>query len=102
MSQCDKYFNNMTNFMRHFIENHTNEIVTIAKNSSYLTSASLVFGSAVEFMNENVGAVGGTIGIATWALNYHFNKKKLLLDKEYKIKDYELKAAQQKRRSNDN
>ena len=65
-------------------------IANIMKGFSYIVSACLVtvdFASgSITFMNQNIGAVGGLLGIATFILNWVYkqkeeNRKKRLEDK---------------------
>jgi len=60
-------------------------IAAIAKTASYSTSAGMIFSSTADFMNHNVGVVGGLIGIATWLVNWYYRDKELKI----KIKDNE-------------
>ena len=66
-------------------------IANIMKMFSYIVSACLVTvdfaENSIAFMNENVGTVGGLLGIATFILNWVYkqkeeNRKKRLEDKD--------------------
>lgn len=84
--------------MKHFIEQNTNEISAIAKNSSYLTSLGLMFGSITDFMNDNIGFIGGLLGGATLGINFYFERERKKTYREYQEKDYQLKKQALKRR----
>jgi hypothetical protein len=67
--------------MSQYITEHSQQIANIAKNISYSTSAGMMASSAADFMNDNVGVVGGLLGLATLAVNTYYRRK------EYKIKE---------------
>lgn len=87
--------------MKQLLDERAGEVAIILKNSTYLTSIGLISSAAFDFLNNNIGVVGAGLGLATFMLNYYFNKKKLELDTKYKQKDYELRAKSLKRRSDD-
>ncbi len=65
---------------------HASEIATVAKTITYSTSVGLMVGSTMDFMNENVGVVGGIGMFATWLLTWIYKQK------EYKLKEIEMRA----------
>ena len=65
---------------------HASEIATVAKTITYSTSVGLMVGSTMDFMNENVGVVGGIGMFATWVLTWVYKQK------DNRRKDIEMKA----------
>lgn len=52
-------------------------------------------------MNENVGVVGGILGITTVCINLYFEKRKDKRDEKYQNEELNLKKESYKRRAND-
>jgi len=67
--------------MRQYLAEHSQQVADIAKTISYSTSAGMMFSSAADYMNDNVGVVGGLLGIVTLAINTYYRHK------EYKLKE---------------
>jgi len=65
--------------MRQYLTEHSQQVADVAKNISYSTSAGMMFSSAADYMNENVGVVGGLLGIATLAINTHYRHKEFIV-----------------------
>ena len=50
--------------------------------STYFTSAGLLVGSAMDWLNQNASAVGVIIAICTFCLNWYYQRKRLKMERE--------------------
>ena len=47
-----------------------------ATGATYFTSAGLFIGSAMDWLNQNAGAVGVLIALATFSVNLYYQRKR--------------------------
>ena len=73
--------------MNHFLESHAGEVAVTAKAASYSVSIGMIASSTMNFMNENVGFIGGVLGIGTFFLNWVYKRK------EHKLKEIVAQAS---------
>jgi hypothetical protein len=50
--------------------------VKVASGATYFTSAGLFVGSAMDWLNQNAGAVGVMIALATFSVNLYYQHKR--------------------------
>lgn len=51
------------------------KIAAVATGSTYTISTGLVAGGAMDYLNNNAGAIGVFIGLATFAVNWYYRHK---------------------------
>lgn len=65
--------------MSNLLHGHAGIVADAAKTVSYSTSVGLMASATADFMNDNVGVIGGILGIATWVLNWVYKDKDIKL-----------------------
>ena len=52
-----------------------------ATGATYFTSAGLFIGSTMDWLNQNAGAVGVLIALATFSVNVYYQRKRAKVEK---------------------
>lgn len=63
----------MSDFIAENAGHLTQKLATLL---SYATGAGLLLGDAINFLNDNAGAIGALLGIATFSTNFYFQYKR--------------------------
>lgn len=58
------------------IDQHTDMIQRTASGATYMLSGGLMLGDALEWLNANTGAIGAIMAIATFGVNWYYQRRR--------------------------
>ena len=64
------------------LEQHTDAAQRLASGLTYTVSGGLVVGDVLQFLNNNAGAVGAVMAMATFVMNWYYQHQRRKRDGE--------------------
>lgn len=64
------------------LEQHTDVAQRLASGLTYAVSGGLVVGDVLQFLNNNAGAVGALMAMATFGMNWYYQHQRRKRDGE--------------------